>query len=119
MFDGPIYVSAALLAALFGYHAFPPAMGFILLAEFAGFRDWLFHALAGAGVAAVAMGLAWREWFGHPGGADTALALGLVACGMVGGIAYWLVAGRSSGLWLRRSDAPDGPRDRTDSGDAL
>lgn len=108
MFDGPIYVSVALLAALFGYHAFPPAMAAILLAEFAGFRDWLFHALAGAGVAAAAMGLAWREWLDRPGGFDTGLAPGLVACGMVGGIAYWLVAGRSSGLWLRRPDMASG-----------
>ncbi len=97
--DGPFYLIVSVLAALFAYHAFAPALAAILLAEFLGRRDWLFHALAGAAVAAAAVLLAW-ERAAPVSSADTMPFLVMIACGLVAGIAYWAVAGRSSGVWL-------------------
>jgi hypothetical protein len=97
--DGPFYLMVSVLAALFAYHAFAPALAAILIAELLGRRDWLFHAVAGAGVAAAAALLALEHGV-RVSGADTLPFLILVACGLVAGIAYWAVAGRSSGVWL-------------------
>ncbi|MBX9465295.1 MAG: hypothetical protein KL840_20400 [Aquamicrobium sp.] len=97
--DGPFYLMVSVLAALFAYHAFAPALAAILIAELLGRRDWLFHALAGAGVAGAAALLAWEQ-AAPVSRADTMPFLVMLACGLVAGIAYWAVAGRSSGMWL-------------------
>lgn len=97
--DGPFYLMVSVLAALFAYHAFAPALAAILAAELLGRRDWLFHALAGAGVATAAALLAWEHRV-PVSSADTWPFLIMLACGLVAGIAYWAVAGRFSGVWL-------------------
>ena len=103
LLQGPIYFSVAFLASFFGYHAFFPAIAAIVLAEALSRRDWLFHALAGAAVSVLAMGVSVGLSGKEPVLADTGLALIFVACGATGGIAYWLIAGRTSGRWLERS----------------
>lgn len=86
------------LASLIGYSAFAPAAILIVLAEFTRRRDWLAHALGGGLVAcfvllgAQSLGVALAFDAGH--------VASDIACGMVAGIVYWLVAGRSAGRWL-------------------
>lgn len=108
----PLIAGVPLLALFIGYFAFLPALPFIAVAEALGRRDWLFHALSGGGVALVIVGAALVA-----GGGDAArLVLWFVAAGLVAGTAYWLVAGRNSGLWLRGQDAPAAaPTSRTPS----
>lgn len=97
--QGPLYFAVAFLAAWLGYLAFLPAMAAILIGEFSGRRGWLFYALAGAAVALLLSAAAWQRaddaaWL------DPALIPLLLCCGIVGGLAYWLVAGRNAGYWL-------------------
>lgn len=111
---GSIAVSAGILAVMFANFAFLPAAVFIGLSEIAGWRDWLAYALAGAAVAILVTaagryGIDGTVFLDPPGpprprqglpGGPGALAE-TVAAGLVGGIAYWLVAGRSAGSWRR------------------
>jgi len=102
MASGPIYFTVFLLATYFGYHAFTPALFVILATEFLGRRDWLTQALGGAVAAGLGTVLAWRQDGGER--ADAGLLAVLVAAGIVGGFAYWLVAGRQAGVWLHGPD---------------
>lgn len=77
------------------YVLFPAAL-FIVLAEALGWRGWHLHMLGGAIIGfACEFLLMWRS--GGPPEPD--LFAMLAAAGAVGGLAYWAVAGRSSGLW--------------------
>lgn len=111
---GGYFVSIPLAALIIGYYSCIPAAVLIGLAELRGYRSWLFHALAGGGAAALALALARRT---GPGGDGPPLpdAYGEVpliwmpeimaavfAAGLAGGLAYWIVAGRSSGNWRQR-----------------
>ncbi|TYR31357.1 hypothetical protein FY036_13815 [Mesorhizobium microcysteis] len=96
-FSGPIYFTVFFLAAFFAWHAFFPAMAAILLAEILQRRDGLTHTLAGGGVSLAAVAFAAPDLF-----FDTGLTAALLACGLVGGFVYWMVAGRTSGEWLDR-----------------
>jgi hypothetical protein len=89
----------------FARDAFLPALVVIAYAEWRAMRDWLFYALAGAGVAFVALLL--RHW--EPYGQVDQLAgwIMLAAAGAVAGTAYWLVAGWSAGI--RRSPTSTAP----------
>ncbi|MBO6718740.1 MAG: hypothetical protein JJ913_12350 [Rhizobiaceae bacterium] len=107
---------SVLLAALFGsYYAFVPAAVFVGLAELQRYRSWLYFAFAG-GLSAVAARLLYETTRAayRDGGASTIAALGpqslayALAAGMVGGLAYWLIAGRGSGGWRRRVE-PSAP----------
>ena len=88
-----------------GATAFVPALLLILLAEIARLRSVLYYGVAGAVV-----GLA--SYFGSdielrlenttdvaPAGNPLQLA---AAAGIVGGLAYWLIAGRNAGRWRDR-----------------
>jgi hypothetical protein len=111
---GSILVSVPVVALFVSYFAFLPAVVAIGVGEVTGARDWLFYAIAGGlvGVAVVAL-----FWF-HSPVADPALSarppmLGspfvlatLIGAGMVGGMAYWAVAGRLAGSWRPISPAP-------------
>ena len=111
---GSIAVSAGILALMFANFAFFPAAIFIGISELAGWRDWLAYALAGAAVAILVTAAGRygvdgtvfidppgpaRPRQGLPGG--PAAFVETVAAGLVGGIAYWFVAGRWAGSWRR------------------
>ena len=112
-FEGmePLALSVPLVALILANFAFLPALPVILIAELTGRRDWLFHALGGAVVTVLAVALswsmdlsAWREFGEGAPTTDSVLrdpqfVLLLLGAGMTGGIAYWLIAGRSAGLW--------------------
>ncbi len=88
-----------------GATAFVPALLLILFAEIARMRSVLYYGVAGAVV-----GLA--SYFGSdielrlenttdvaPAGHPLQLA---AAAGIIGGLAYWLIAGRNAGRWRER-----------------
>lgn len=98
---GSSIVAVPFVAIFVAWLAFTPSLVFIVIAELAGKRDWLFHAIGGGVVAAVVTaGYFWQatgpgEWTsGNP-----IIALALVGSGIVSGIAYWAVAGRMAGGW--------------------
>ena len=112
---GGFLFSVPFVALFVGYFAFLPAMIVILLAEFLQRSDWLFFALAGG---AAGLAVAYFDRFQLRGDAapqEATIAMALGATGIVGGICYWLVAGRSSGASLYGSGAS---RRGMDSGDA-
>jgi hypothetical protein len=82
----------------------PGAIG-ILLSEAFAIRSWLFHALNGAASA-------WIGWqlFGWFDESRVPLnqPLYVIAAGLAGGFAYWLIAGSSAGFWkpVFREPAP-------------
>jgi hypothetical protein len=107
-------ISAGFLALMFANFAFLPAAVAIGLSEALGWRDWLTYALAGAAVALVVTAAGRygidgsvlieppgppRPSQGVPGG--TSAFVETIAAGLVGGIAYWFVAGRGAGNWRR------------------
>jgi hypothetical protein len=122
---GSIAVSTAILAVMFANFAFFPAAIVIGISEIAGWRDWLAYAVAGAAVAILVTaagryGIDGTVFIEPPGpprpreglsGGPAAFAE-TVAAGLVGGIAYWLVAGRGAGNWRR-------PPPRADTAAAL
>jgi len=97
--------SIPFVALFLSYLAFLPAALAILAGELLGKRDWLFYALAGAVVAAVVVGFVSGPEAGSETASDPGVMLAAIASGMVGGIAYWLVAGRSARGWR----SPAGP----------
>ncbi|RRI02708.1 hypothetical protein EH240_12025 [Mesorhizobium tamadayense] len=101
-----LYFSVPFLALFVAYFGFMPAAVVILIAEVLGRRDWLFYALGGAAIAVVFLGFAHNVGDGDFDVTDNNVRLALVGCGMVGGIFYWLSAGRSAGSW-RREPLPD------------
>lgn len=96
-----LYFSVPFLALFVAYFGFMPAAVVILIAEVLGRRDWLFYALGGAVIAIVFLGFAHNTGDGEFDVADTNVRLALVGAGMVGGIFYWLSAGRRAGSWRR------------------
>ncbi|MCC6890378.1 MAG: hypothetical protein IT536_17780 [Hyphomicrobiales bacterium] len=100
--DGPaiaffgLAISAPLLLIFVaGFLLQPVALG-ILISEAFAIRSWVFHALNGALSA-------WVGWQLHGPSAGEALTLNpplaVVAAGIVGGFAYWIVAGSSAGFY--------------------
>ena len=81
---GSIVFSIPFVALFVAYFAFIPSIPVILVAEILGRRDWLSYAIGGA-----VIGLAVVGFF-----------FAIIGGGMVGGIAYWLIAGRWAGSWL-------------------
>jgi hypothetical protein len=107
-------MASVLIVALFtAYFAFIPSLPVVLAAEMLGRRDWLFYALGGIVVAAAALGMLWLANEPISGGLglaedaaqidpalrDPTFLMFVAAGGIVGGIAYWLVAGRLAGNW--------------------
>jgi len=85
-----ILTSAAIVAAL----AFLPAMVVILIAESLALRSLFFYALSG-GVGGLLYGLTFPA--SAPPYDRTAQIT--FAAGVAAGLIYWLVAGRTAGLW--------------------
>jgi hypothetical protein len=96
-----LYFSVPFVALFVAYFAFTPAAVVILAAEVLGRRDWLFYALGGAIVAAVFLGLAHHIADADFDVPETNAKLAVIGSGMVGGIFYWLSAGRWAGSWRR------------------
>jgi hypothetical protein len=92
---GGAVVSIPFVAILVAWFAFLPFLAVVLVAEFLSAGSWLYYALTGGLTGLVVDGFAWRS-------ADPVATLAteprfiavLVAAGIVGGSAYWLVAGR-------------------------
>ncbi|TGQ74667.1 MAG: hypothetical protein E5V49_13495 [Mesorhizobium sp.] len=118
--DAPPAMPASLIfsipfVALFvAYFAFMPSVVVILVAEILGRRDWLFYALAGAVVAGVFLGLVNHADDTTFAVTDTSAILAVIGGGMVGGIFYWLAAGRWAGSWWQ--DGSDGKAEPTSLG---
>lgn len=116
---GSIVFSVPLVALFIAYFAFIPAAVAIGIAEIIGARDWLYYAIAGAIVGACVIALFWyagpdpillddtpppapnREPLDNP-----YVLLAVTGGGMLGGIFYWLVAGRLAGDWRGRPTSP-------------
>lgn len=96
----PLYFSIPFLAMLVGHYGFFQALVVLAVAELWEWRNWLFYALAGAVAALpVLAGVAQQS------GTLSFHAATLIGAGLVAGIAYWLVAGRTAGLWRERAIA--------------
>lgn len=92
------------IALFAAYFAFIPAMIVLVFAEILGKRDWLFYAIAGGVTALIVAGVLWQR--AGPDNAittDIRFTMAMIGSGLVGGIAYWAVAGRMAGNWLVRS----------------
>lgn len=101
-----IAAGTLLLASLYGYLCFAPALALVAWSEWRGRADWLFHALAGGGLALVVFilrnGSAAGERF------DSGMAAIGVAAGIVGATVYWLICGRNAGALITQiAEAPD------------
>ncbi|TJV39257.1 MAG: hypothetical protein E5Y02_26455 [Mesorhizobium sp.] len=106
-----LYFSIPFVALFVAYFAFMPAAVVVLVAEILGRRDWLFYALAGAVVAAVFLGIVDHIGDNTFAVTGTSAIMAVIGSGMVGGIFYWLAAGRWAGSWWQRAtrsfQAPD------------
>ncbi|TPK11220.1 hypothetical protein FJ872_21390 [Mesorhizobium sp. B2-5-9] len=98
--------SIPFVALFVAYFGFMPAAIVILIAEILGRRDWLFYALAGAVVAGVFLGLVDNVRDSPFAVTEASAILAVLGGGMVGGIFYWLAAGRWAGSWWKVSTSP-------------
>ncbi len=99
-----LFAAPVLLVTLIGMMWLPAAIG-ILISEGFAIRSWMFHAANGAVTA-------WIGWslFGYVDDSNVPIndPLAVIAAGLAGGFAYWLIAGWSAGFWkpvFRRGDA--------------
>ncbi|RWC67793.1 hypothetical protein EN794_050020 [Mesorhizobium sp. M00.F.Ca.ET.151.01.1.1] len=104
-----LYFSIPFVALFVAYFGFMPAAVVILIAEILGRRDWLFYALAGALVAGVFLGLVDNVRESAFAVTETSAIMAVIGGGMVGGIFYWLSAGRWAGSWWEVEKAPTSP----------
>ncbi|MBZ9737845.1 MULTISPECIES: hypothetical protein [unclassified Mesorhizobium] len=104
-----LYFSIPFVALFVAYFAFMPAAVVILIAEILGRRDWLFYALAGAVVAGVFLGLVDNLRDSPFAVTEATAIMAVIGGGMVGGIFYWLSAGRWAGSWWKTEKAPTSP----------
>lgn len=112
---GSIIFSIPFVALFVGYFAFFPSLVVIAIAELWSVRHWAFYAFAGSAVALVIAAMFRRRAEGlaieTEGGSalspsaisvfDPAVLSVMIGAGIVGGLAYWLIAGSSSGNWRR------------------
>jgi hypothetical protein len=114
--SGSLIFSIPFVALFVAYFAFVPSVVAILLGEVLAARNWLFYAIAGAGVGLVVVGIfvygancmyavsdaiqpgmqPENPDAGFPG---ASAAMVLIASGIVAGVVYWMVAGRFAGNW--------------------
>src|SRR4029078_6227577 len=89
----------------------PFALIAIGIAEFSRVRSWIYYVLAGI---AIALGGFWTEYLNEVPGQPSLFnyyALGaFIAVGVLGGLAYWLVAGRRAGGKRGARPPPAHPR---------
>jgi hypothetical protein len=93
VFAGPLL---AVLLSIWAFKMFVPALIGVAIAEALALRSWMYHA-ANGGVAA------WIGWALTQDIRNEYRFLAepkiLVAAGLCGGLAYWLIAGWSAGFW--------------------
>jgi hypothetical protein len=90
---GPVL---AMLFSVMAFYALLIAAIGVLAAEFFAVRSWIYHALNGG----LAAGIGWMLMADMRAEyADFADPKILIAAGLAGGLAYWLVAGWSAGFW--------------------
>jgi hypothetical protein len=101
-------LSGAMAASMIGSAAFIPMAIWILISEILGIRALVPHLAVGGllgGAAAMGFGIMGR----HGGEVDRVTLL--LAAGFVGGLVYWLVAGRTAGLvGAETAEPPSGVR---------
>jgi hypothetical protein len=90
---GPVL---AMLFSLMAAYALVPAAIGVLIAEFFAVRSWLYHAANGGLAAWIGWSLMADIRAEYRAFADPTV---LVAAGLAGGLAYWLIAGWSAGFW--------------------
>jgi len=88
------------MAAFIAYFAFFQTLVVVVIAEWWAKQDWLFYAVAGAVVTLPIIGVLLTA---HAGSElrEPGFLLTIVGAGMVGGLTYWLAAGRDAGRWRR------------------
>jgi hypothetical protein len=90
---GPVL---AMLFSMMAFYALVPAVIGVLAAEFFAVRSWIYHALNGGLAAWIGWALMADMRSEYAAFAEPKI---LVAAGLAGGLAYWLVAGWSAGFW--------------------
>jgi len=109
---GTLTLLAATHSAIF---SFPFALVALVIAERRCIRSWVYYAIVGILIAFAGFGAEYlSEVGGQPSIVNTYAARAFLAVGFLGGIAYWLVAGRRAGgrggderLARQRRLAPD------------
>jgi hypothetical protein len=98
MFAGPLL---ATLLSIWAFYMFVPAAIGVLLSEGLAIRSWVFHAANGGLSAWLGWALTQDIRDEYPFLAEPRI---LVAAGLLGGLAYWIVSGWTAGFWkpLRR-----------------
>lgn len=116
---GTIVFSIPFIALFVAYFSLIPAIVVLLIAELLARRDWLTYTIGGAAVGIAVAALYWQGSLpnagelgladprpdGNPALTSPAFHALVVGGGAVGGLIYWLVAGRFAGNWQRRHDA--------------
>jgi hypothetical protein len=92
---GFMFAAPILLVLLLSVMWLPASIG-VLISEAFAIRSWMFHAANGAASA-------WVAWsmFGYFDDSRIPMnqPLAIIAAGLAGGFAYWLIAGWSAGFW--------------------
>ncbi len=104
---GPsLFVTVPFLTLIIANLAFGPFLLVAVAAELLGWRSWIAHASGGAVVALYA-GWQMAAFIDRPDVAsDPGLTLFTLAAGLVGGIAYWAIVGRTAGNWRDEPISP-------------
>lgn len=100
---GSMWITVPLFAAMVGYFSFFQALIVVAIGEFTDRRGWLYYAIGGALATLPIMGVLWVGISDRDAALEYITAT-ILAAGMAGGMCYWLVAGRSAGLWRQGSD---------------
>jgi hypothetical protein len=112
---GSVVVSIPFVALFVANFAFLPSIAVLAIAELLRRRDWLTYALGGAAVGLAVVAMFWQA--GPPIADGLSIDDGsaaidaaafepkffglLIGAGIVGGLAYWLAAGRRAGSAMR------------------
>ncbi|AZN70385.1 hypothetical protein D5400_03025 [Georhizobium profundi] len=96
-----VMIGVLTVAGLVAYASLIPAMFIALYSEMQRRRGWLFYCLSGGVVAALCLAflLLNPQQDGNPSISFVAV---IIVSGMLGGLAYWVIAGRHAGGWLPR-----------------
>lgn len=99
MEQGSLIFVGSYIAFAVGWTTLLPASILIAIAELMRWKSATVNLVLG-GVCALFTGLASFHGPTDAIPSDSTLIV-LLACGFIGGFAYWLIAGRSAGLWLK------------------